>query len=566
MLAKIKNIKISLLSVVAIFASSMAIVAVPAKVLAAACTAPSTNYGSVSSSVSIPASATYRVWSRVMAPDTTNNSYLLEIDGNQCFNVGGSGLTANQWVWISHQGGNTSSKIDVSLTNASHTLKMIGNKPGVKLDRVIFASDLACVPTGDGTNCNTPADTTSPVVRLSTPASGSTVSGIVTVSATASDNVGVTKVEFFTDSQLRASDTSSPYSFQWSTNDVANAQYTLIAKAYDAAGNISTDSYRVTVQNGDKQPPTTPTQVKATATAYNKVSLTWAASTDNAGVAGYTVFRDNVPVAELGKVTSYEDSSGLFADTSYSYRILATDVSGNDSPLSTAVTVRTPKIADTQAPTQPSGLSATAVNESQINLEWTASTDNVGVKAYDVYRGEGDNTPSKISSSTGTSFGDSGLKTSTEYSYYVVARDATGNLSEPSDTATAKTEAAPTDDGGGGSNPGDNGGGGSDNGGGNPTTPGGGGGQNDPQKKYGTLRGMVRNQRTKRPINGARVVLTVRQNKVIYSTGNRGRYVFRHLEQGRYNVSYRAKGYFSKSISVLLDSRNLERNVSLQRR
>ena len=81
---------------------------------------------------------------------------------------------------------------------------------------------------------------------------------------------------------------------------------------------------------------------------------------------------------------------------------------------------------DTQAPTVPAGLSATAVSASQINLAWTASTDNVGVTGYRVERclGAGCSNFVQVGTPTGASFNDTGLAAATSYSYRVRAADA----------------------------------------------------------------------------------------------------------------------------------------------
>jgi chitodextrinase len=89
---------------------------------------------------------------------------------------------------------------------------------------------------------------------------------------------------------------------------------------------------------------------------------------------------------------------------------------------------------DTQAPTTPTGLTATSVSSSQINLSWTASTDNVGVAGYLVFRNN-----VQIASTTQTSYSDTGLAPSTSYTYTVVAYDAAGNVSPVSSPATATT-------------------------------------------------------------------------------------------------------------------------------
>ncbi|MFC5469025.1 fibronectin type III domain-containing protein [Cohnella suwonensis] len=93
---------------------------------------------------------------------------------------------------------------------------------------------------------------------------------------------------------------------------------------------------------------------------------------------------------------------------------------------------------DTQAPTAPANLSATAVSSSGIDLTWTASTDNVGVTAYKVFR---DN--AQIGTTAATSYSDTGLSSSTTYAYKVQAYDAAGNLSADSNSASATTSMAP---------------------------------------------------------------------------------------------------------------------------
>lgn len=94
---------------------------------------------------------------------------------------------------------------------------------------------------------------------------------------------------------------------------------------------------------------------------------------------------------------------------------------------------------DTEAPSTPNNLTASVVSNSQINLSWTASTDNVGVAGYQIFR---DGAP--VGTSTGTSFNDTGLTASTAYSYTVKAIDAAGNISTESNNATATTSANPT--------------------------------------------------------------------------------------------------------------------------
>lgn len=99
---------------------------------------------------------------------------------------------------------------------------------------------------------------------------------------------------------------------------------------------------------------------------------------------------------------------------------------------------------DTTPPSTPANLVATAVSSTQINLTWTASTDNVGVTGYKVERcqGGGCSSFSQIATTTNTSFNDTGLTPSTSYSYRVRATDAAGNLSGYSNAPSGVTAAA----------------------------------------------------------------------------------------------------------------------------
>ncbi|MDO8231711.1 MAG: Ig-like domain-containing protein, partial [bacterium] len=94
---------------------------------------------------------------------------------------------------------------------------------------------------------------------------------------------------------------------------------------------------------------------------------------------------------------------------------------------------------DTSAPSTPTGLTATAVSSSQINLSWTASADNVGVSGYRIYRNG-----AQIATTAGTSYSNTALTASTAYSYTVSAYDTSGNTSVQSSSASATTQTTST--------------------------------------------------------------------------------------------------------------------------
>ena len=90
---------------------------------------------------------------------------------------------------------------------------------------------------------STPADTTPPTVAITAPADNADVNDIVTVTADADDNVGVTGVQFLVDGQATGpEDTAAPYALSWDSRTVPNGAHTLTARARDAAGNTTTSA------------------------------------------------------------------------------------------------------------------------------------------------------------------------------------------------------------------------------------------------------------------------------------------------------------------------------------
>lgn len=181
----------------------------------------------------------------------------------------------------------------------------------------------------------------------------------------------------------------------------------------------------------DTQAPSVPGGLSATAASQTQVNLAWTASTDNMGVNGYKVYRDNVQIG-TSVAASYSDTT-CSPSTTYSYQVSAYDATGNESGKSAPANATTPG-GDVQPPSVPTGLTATAVSGTQINLSWTASTDNVGVTGYKVYRGG-----VQIGTSATTSYSDTTCTPATSYSYTASAYDAAGNNSAQSSPASATT-------------------------------------------------------------------------------------------------------------------------------
>ena len=198
-------------------------------------------------------------------------------------------------------------------------------------------------------------DVTAPSISITSPAQGATLSDTVTLTASASDDVGVVGVQFKLDgNDLGAEDTGNPWSTTWDTTQVADGNYTLTAVARDAGGNTTTaGSVSITVNNGDQTPPTISiTSPSAGATVSGTVTITANAS-DNVGVVG-------VQFLVNGNFHGSEDTSNPWSVTwdttqlangTYTLTAVARDAAGNTT--TAALVTLTVNNADTTPPAPP---------------------------------------------------------------------------------------------------------------------------------------------------------------------------------------------------------------------
>ena len=189
-------------------------------------------------------------------------------------------------------------------------------------------------------------------------------------------------------------------------------------------------TYNVPGNEVDATPPSVPGALTATSPAQRgQVNLSWNASTDNVGVTGYRIYRNGqFLTSPTGTGTSFTDLTVAPAST-YTYQVTAIDAAGNESAQqTTAASVTTTGPADTAPPTQPGNLTASAPASNTVNLSWTASSDDVRVLGYKVYRN------STLLKQTpfvddATTFQDQDAAPGTTYTYQVEAVDAAGNPS-----------------------------------------------------------------------------------------------------------------------------------------
>ncbi|MFD9738096.1 PQQ-dependent sugar dehydrogenase [Umezawaea sp. NPDC059074] len=225
---------------------------------------------------------------------------------------------------------------------------------------------------------------------------------------------------------------SFPATPTWDTWATASTTVVLAAgsnkirgTATTAQGGPNADKLTVDfVAPADTQAPSAPTGLRSTGKSSTTVSLAWNAASDNVGVVGYDIYQHGQLVTSVGNVLQ-GTASGLIPNTEYDWTVFAKDAAGNVSLASNNVLVRTdPAPADTVAPSVPGSLRSPSKTATSVDLAWTASTDNVAVVGYDIFRD---------GVQTGTSDGPSstvaGLTTGRQYLFRVRARDAAGNVS-----------------------------------------------------------------------------------------------------------------------------------------
>ena len=209
------------------------------------------------------------------------------------------------------------------------------------------------------------------------------------------------------------------------------------ATATTASGGPNVDRLRVSLPT-DAEPPTAPSNLRVVGDVKpSSVDLAWDAARDNVGVALYRIFDLGNVVAEVGGNVTTATVRNLTPNKRYVLHVLAVDGAGNVSTPSNNVDFTTPPSDDVLPPSVPTGLRATNVAATSITLAWNASTDNVRVAGYNVYRNG-----MKFATVPDLTATADGLTPNTEYSFTVDAFDDNGNTSARSPALPVRTGGA----------------------------------------------------------------------------------------------------------------------------
>jgi hypothetical protein len=283
-------------------------------------------------------------------------------------------------------------------------------------------------------------DTTVPTVAMTAPANGATVNGTITVSASATDAVGVVGVQFLLDgAALGAEDTTAPYSISWATTGVGNGAHTLSARARDAAANQSTATSVAITVNNDTTAPAVAMTAPANGETVNGTIAVSANATDAVGVVGVQFLLDG---AALGAEDTSAPYSFNWATTgvtngAHTLSARARDAAGNlTTATSVAVTVNNDIIAPVVTMTAPAN---GAIVSAAVTVSADAS-DAVGVVGVQflldgaVLGAEDTTAPYAISWTTTTA-------TNGAHTLSARARDAAGNTTTSSGVAVTVSNA-----------------------------------------------------------------------------------------------------------------------------
>ena len=289
-----------------------------------------------------------------------------------------------------------------------------------------------------GENPTVMQDTEIPSAPTNLSATDITQSTLILSWGASSDDIGIDKYNIYKNGDFLLS-VVNPNTNITIDNLDANTTYSFYVKAFDVVGKSSNQSDEInitTLDIPDLEKPTTPLNLAATDIAQTSLYLNWDVSTDNIGVVEYIVYKNEEPIANTSG-NSYSLTS-LSAGTNYNFYVIAKDAAQNESDHSNEISVTTlDQPVDLTAPTK---LTAANIAQTNLDLSWNASDGGNGEIKYNIYQDA-----SFIENTNSPAYSVANLIASTKYTFYVIAEDAEGNISDVSNTIEVTTLDA-TDD------------------------------------------------------------------------------------------------------------------------
>ncbi|MGA2654157.1 MAG: fibronectin type III domain-containing protein [Terracidiphilus sp.] len=347
--------------------------------------------------------------------------------------TGGSGLT--QYLLYDRFTGSSTFALYASTTASQTNATATSLTNGQSYDFEVLAQNII----GTSTASNIVSSTPYTIPNSPTGISATAGNAEATISFTPGSNGG-SSVLYYTavssPSNIAASSSGSPIVVPNLTNGQA---YTFVVTATNLAGTSANSSSSNSVTPNNTYP--TISSFNASPSAVQpSVSSTLSWTTTNAS---------SVSINQgIGSVATSTGSVIVHPTSTTIYTMTATNSNGSTTAQTTILVNGTP-------PSVPTSVTANAVSQSEIDLSWASSTGNIGVAGYDIYQGN-----AFLASTTNLTYANTGLAASTQYTYYLSAFDAAGNVSATSTSISATTQAASSGGGGGGGGSSGGGGGG----------------------------------------------------------------------------------------------------------
>ncbi|MFD0677376.1 MULTISPECIES: fibronectin type III domain-containing protein [unclassified Paenibacillus] len=269
-------------------------------------------------------------------------------------------------------------------------------------------------------------DLTSPTAPTNLVSNGRNGSTLFLSWTESTDNVGVARYDIYDGSTKIGSPITNSFNVEGIT-DLTTYNFSVVA--LDAAGNQSAVSNILTNVTDDTTPPTEPTDLKAIDPTSSSMTLVWNPSTDNGGVVGYDIYMGDLQIGT--SIINSFTVIGLNELSTYLFSVKARDAAGNISASSTPLTTFT---LDGTPPSSPTNLVGSNITINSVTLNWSPSTDNVGVTEYSIYNGD-----KHVENVSSTSYTVGELIPNTSYSFTITAKDGAGNVSAQSSSLIVKT-------------------------------------------------------------------------------------------------------------------------------
>ena len=274
-------------------------------------------------------------------------------------------------------------------------------------------------------------DTEAPSVPAGVTASDVTQTGAKITWTAATDNVGVAGYNVYL-GESRVNTSPVTVTENELSGLTANTEYTVTVSAVDAAGNESARSDAATFttleaeEEKDNEAPSVPAGVTASDVTQTGAKITWTASADNVGVAGYNVYVDETKVNTDKLVEGLElELTGLTPETEYTVTVSAVDAAGNESGRSAAFTFTTLKNEEPapEKPSAPTNVKVSEITHTTAIVTWEPAAERAMAPGYNVYLDDKKQNELPIE---GTEYKLTGLKVGTRYNVAVTVVDVDG--------------------------------------------------------------------------------------------------------------------------------------------